>query len=231
MKARIRIILAILLLSAAWNLVLGGILGTGVQEVAAQVPPPPTKSPAPTPTDTGVPPPPTDTPEPTHTSIPSPTNTQPPAGETRTPKPPGPNPACQSFVHGRVLDQSGQGVAGATVSISGEGWANAMLTDDEGRYGFAGLCAGTVTLQARLPDGRLTLDVTADLDGANNVVLDLGLSALEATATATPIVQTPTPEPEMPQTGYSGWLLAGGAILGVLLLLFAGARRSFEQGS
>ena len=37
--------------------------------------------------------------------------------------------------------------------------------------------------------------------------------------------QTATPEPDMPETGYSGWLLIGGALLGALLLLTAGARR------
>ena len=229
---RIRTTLAILLLSAICGLALGGILNPNIKKVIAQ-PPPPTKSPAPTPTDTGAPPP-TDTPEPTDTQpVPTVASSTPPVQRTRTPKPPGPNPACQSSVSGYVLDQAGQKVAGATVSISGEGWANAMLTNDEGRYGFAGLCAGTVTLQARLPDGTLSFQVTADLDGANKVMLDIGLSSLGVVATVNPSVQTPTPtpEPEMPQTGYPGWALAGGAVLGILLLLFAGARRGLKQGS
>ena len=232
-------VLTILLLGIVLGLVLisGPTLLWG-NRVAAQ--PPPTKSPVPTSTDTGVPPPtdtntppPTATPRPTTTPIPQPTSpsTTPPPNKTKTPKPPPPNPACQSSVSGYVLNQAGETVAGATVSISGEGWANAMLTNDEGQYGFAGLCAGAATLQATLPDGQLTASVAVEFDGKNSIALDLGLSSLAVPQTTSAALPTPTPEPEMPQTGYSGWALAGGAILGVLLLLFAGARRTLKQGS
>ncbi len=227
---QIRIIGTILLLGATLSVMVGGLPVWGW--VAAQAPPPPpTKSPAPTPTDTGVPPP-TDTP----TETPPPATAEP----TRTLAPPqrtaAPNPDCQSAVSGYVRDRQGKGVAGATVSIQGEDWTKAMMTNDEGLYGFAGLCAGTVTLQATLPDGQMTLNATVDLDGKNYVVLDLGLAAEGATsvpaATAVPGGQTtPTPEPEMPQTGYAGWWLAGGALLGLLVLLLAGARRTLKQQS
>jgi len=45
---------------------------------------------------------------------------------------------------------------------------------------------------------------------------------------AGPASAASTAEPGMPVTGYSGWLLAGGAALGALLLLSAGARRALH---
>jgi hypothetical protein len=102
-----------------------------------------------------------------------------------------------------------------------------MLTDDGGHYGFGGLCAGTATLQATLPSGQISPAASVSLTGQNQVQLDLGLSPESTsvpTATATTIL-TATPEPDLPVTGHSGWLLVGGAMLGALLLLSAGARR------
>lgn len=234
---RVRRVLLVIFLIAALGFALTGerLFLPWLEEVVAQAPPP-TKEPEPTPTDTA-----TTEPTPTDTAtVEPPTNTPtqppptappatPPVKETKPPRPQ-PNPNCQSAVNGYVLSLSGERVSGATVSIVGEGWSNAILTDDAGKYGFAGLCAGTATLQATLPGGQMTTDATVDLDGVNSVALNLGVSSAGAAAAAeteATVQPSATPEPEMPETGYSGWMLIGGAFLGVLLLLFAGARRAF----
>lgn len=217
----------------------------GAPSVAAPPPPnTPTNTPEvpPTYTFTPEPPPPTYTftPEPpptnTFTPQPPPTNTftpqPPPAKPTNTPRPtdvtePQPNPECQSSVTGVVVNAAGQAVAGASVNIQGQGWSRGMLTNDSGRYGFAGLCPGDATLQAALPGGQTLPSVTVSLDGENNVELNLGTQAPATTAspsptaTATrPIAQdAPDAEPGMPATGFPGWLVIGGALVGALLLL------------
>jgi hypothetical protein len=184
-------------------------------------PDPPTSTPVtpPTPSDTAVPP----TPKPTKESKPS-------GGSGGT------NSNCQSRVEGTVIDASGQGVRGATVSIQGEGWSSQILTNDNGQYGFAGLCAGTATLSATLPDGQPGATATASFDGHNTIYLDLGVSQggeSEPTAsagTAAVPQQTPVVEADMPATGFSGWLLAGAAFLAALLLVSAGLRRELQSG-
>ncbi len=206
----------------------------GVRDAWAQVPPPPSKTPieptltpltppvtTPPATDTAAPP--TDTPVP-------PTNTPVPPVATGSPEPPStprPDPNCQSVVEGNVLDAAGKRVRGATVTIEGAGWSHAMLTDDDGHYGFGGLCPGTATLRAALPGGRVSPTTMVDLDGKKHLYLDLSLQPAQASATATrsTVQPTATGEPDMPATGYSGWLPVGAGVLGALLLLTAGARR------
>ena len=196
----------------------------------SDTPVPPSDTPIP-PSDTPVPPsdtpvPPSDTPiPPTNTNTPVPPTGSPPAATstpkpTRTPKPPA---GCQSSVEGYVLNATGQRVAGATVRITTTGWSNQMLTDSGGHYAFGSLCGGTYTLQATLPGGQTTQAATATVTGQNSVRLDLRVSAA---VTSTPAQPGPTSEPSMPTTGFSGWLFAGGAALGIALLLLAGARRA-----
>lgn len=200
----------------------------------------PTSSQTPTPTSTGTSthtPTPTQTqthtPTPTHTSTPTRTPTSqvtenPP--QTATPKPtrtPKPAPNCQSTVEGYVLNMAGQQVAGATVRITSTGSSSQVLTDGGGHYAFGGLCAGSYTLQATLPNGKATQAATANVTGQNTVRLDL---RVPAAATSTPVQSGPTSEPSMPTTGFSGWQLLGGAVLGLLLLLIAGARRVLSSG-
>jgi hypothetical protein len=125
-----------------------------------------------------------------------------------------------------VLDASGRAIAGATVTLRGEGWSTSRATDDQGQYGFAGLCSGAAILQAYLPSGQTSSAVSVSFTGQNSVLLDL---RPESDYTAL----TPEPtrvEAEMPVTGYSNWLLAGGAGLAVILLLTAGARRMLGRG-
>jgi hypothetical protein len=135
-----------------------------------------------------------------------------------------------SVVEGDVLDAAGQKAPAATVHITGAGWSNAMMTDDNGHYGFGGLCAGTVTLQAYLLEGPTSQTAQTNLNGKDSVRLDL---RVQQTGSA-PVTQAPTPqptvppEPDMPATGYSGLLLVGAALLGALLLILAGTRRALS---
>jgi|GEM_PF-2002859 len=208
-------------------------------------PSPTSEPPSATPSPTTEPPTHTPTPTPTHTSTteappattnpsatPRPTNTSRPAD----PGPPAPNPACQSMVEGHILDSAGQRVIGATVTIDGPDWSRRIMTDDDGRYGFAGLCAGQATLQAFLASGQSGPIVIVTLTGSNSLRQDLRFAtssaaptqatqASQATAQPTP---TGTAEAGMPVTGYAGWLLAGGAALGALLLVSAGGRRVLQ---
>ena len=125
-----------------------------------------------------------------------------------------------------MIDATGERTSGATVVIEGEGWSNRMLTDDQGQYGFGGLCAGPATLQAFLPDGQASQSAWINLNGQEIIRLNLSvLSAGAATGVPAP-QQSPTAEPDMPATGYSGLLLVGAATLGALLLLLAGTRRA-----
>jgi Carboxypeptidase regulatory-like domain len=187
--------------------------------------PEPSDTPIPEPSDTPIPEP-SDTPipEPSDTPIPQPTSTQP--AVTATPRPtrtPKPGPGCQSIVEGYAFNAAGHGAAGATVHITTAGWSNQMLSDSGGHYAFSSLCSGSYTLQATLPGGQTTQAATAGVNGQNTVRLDLRVSAA---ASSTPPQPGPTSEPNMPTTGFSGWLLAGGAALGVILLVAAGARRA-----
>lgn len=139
-----------------------------------------------------------------------------------------------------MLNAAGQPVTGATVTIQGEGWSRGIMTDNQGRYGFGGLCAGSAVLQAFFPDGQTSQAVSVSLTGQNSIQVDLGpapagtsvptaTSQQTAGPTAYPTAQpTSGSEAEMPETGFSGWLLAGGAALAALLLLTAGARRTLR---
>lgn len=196
----------------------------------------------PMPTDTAVPSPEaTSTPLPTQTQAASATPTSeqpPPADPTQAPEPEdkGATPTakrtdCQSVIEGYVVDGAGQRTRGATVIAEAEGWSGAIATDDEGQFGFAGLCAGTTTLQAFLPSGQASAAVSVDLTGQNSIQVDLnaGDQATDvppATAAAQQVTpEVMTAEAGMPLTGFSGWLMAGATILGVLMVLTAGARR------
>jgi hypothetical protein len=133
-------------------------------------------------------------------------------------------------VEGYVIGASGQPVTGATVIIEGEGVSRRMFSDDNGHYGFGGLCAGTATLRAYLPGGQPGGSAQLSLTGKESIRLDLnaasaGTSIVSGGATAQ---QTALPAADLPETGHPGWLLAGGVLLGALLLLLAGVRRTLS---
>jgi len=140
------------------------------------------------------------------------------------------------MVEGYVLGAAGQRVTGATVTIEGPGWSSGIMTDDNGRYGFAGLCAGTATVRAFLAGGQAGPVATLTFSGNNSLRQDLSFATSStAPAPATQASQgtaqpapTGTAEAGMQVTGYAGWLLAGRAALGALLLVSAGGRRALQ---
>jgi carboxypeptidase family protein len=83
---------------------------------------------------------------------------------------------CQSKLLGRVVDANGALAKGAVIEIKSGSFNAKALSDDNGLYGFAGLCAGgygfTVTLPGKSPRALAT---TATLDGANTVKTDLAV--------------------------------------------------------
>ena len=96
------------------------------------------------------------------------------------------------------------------------------MTNDSGQYGFNQLCPGKASLQAFFVDGEVSQLAELELNGRDDVQVQLSASAAEAAAISEP---SATAEPDMPATGYTGWLLLGGAMLAVFLLLIAGTRR------
>ena len=106
--------------------------------------------------------------------------------------------------------------------IEGTDWSQAVLTNDAGQYGFNQLCPGNASLQAFFVDGQVSELAELELNGRDDVQVQLSALAAEAAAISEPAA---TPEPEMPATGYTGWLLLGGALLAAFLLLVAGTRR------
>ncbi len=242
MNRVLRVLLALAMLGVLWAAFIGGtLLLLPPAKIAAQ--PPPDKSPvAPTvesPTE-----PPTEEPtteEPTEPPTEEPTEepteppTKPPVEEPAKEPAAKPNPNCQSVLEGTVTNQAGQAVAGASVKIQGEDWSRGMLSDDNGRFGFGGLCPGSVTVMAALPGQQMSAQKTVELDGKTTSQVDLRVSQgggtqptstpQPATATRQQAEATATPEPSMPSTGFQGWILVGVALLGTLALILTGARQ------
>lgn len=145
-----------------------------------------------------------------------------------------PAPNCQAVVEGTVTDANGRALAGAEVSLTGEGLERKLLSGDAGNYGFGGLCAGTVTLVAAMPGGKISPAVTLEVDGEGSFVVNLGFGSdgpeetpiTEVVATAIPEVHA-AQEPTLPATGFPGiYLLMGVAIVSLLLAITAGIWRT-----
>jgi hypothetical protein len=153
-------------------------------------------------------------------------------------------------VEGDVINAAGQRMSGATVIIKAEGFESSMMTDDHGHYGFSALCPGSATLTAAMAGGIVGSPATVELDGKERLFVNLSLEPAEETgeeepteesgekepapageATAAATVEaaqaTPTGEPAMPATGFSGLWLIGGIALTALVLILVGARWLF----
>lgn len=245
MNRVLRVVLALALLGVFWSALMGGMLLLLPQaKIAAQAPPdetpidPSSEPPTDEPTDDPGPEPPTD--EPTDDPGPQP----PPQAPSR------PDPNCKSAVEGDVVNAAGQRMSGATVIIKAEGFESSMMTDDQGHYGFSAVCPGTATLTAAMAGGIVGSPTTVELDGKERLYVNLSLEPTEeagqeepteeigkeepsptgeATAAATSLAaqETPTGEPAMPATGFSGLWLIGGIVLTALLLVLVGARWLF----
>ncbi len=84
---------------------------------------------------------------------------------------------CQSRLLGRVVDPSGKLVKGATIELRGNALKSTppkAVSDDNGLYGFAGLCAGSYSFTVTPPGKQAqALAVTISVDGANTGKADL----------------------------------------------------------
>lgn len=109
------------------------------------------------------------------TAVPVVNPTTAPVQATNTPGLPPPS-KCQSKLLGRVLDANATPAKGAVIEIKGGTFSGKTLSDDNGLYGFAGLCAGTysfsVTLTGQQPK---PVAATATVDGTNTVRADLNV--------------------------------------------------------
>ncbi len=112
------------------------------------------------------------------TAIPVNPNVQaaPPSGNTPTPPPPASTNKCQSKLTGRVYDAKGALAKGATIEIKSGNVTAKTLSDDNGLYGFAGLCAGTYAFVVQPPgQAAKTLATKATVNGGDSVKADLNL--------------------------------------------------------
>ncbi len=202
---------------------------------------PPTEAPTQAPTDEPTVEPteaPTQEPIAKPTSAPTEAPVENPSSEGRVVTSSKPDPNCQAMVAGTVTEANGRPIAGVEVSLTGEGLERKILTGDAGNYGFGGLCAGTVTLVAAMPGGKISPAATLEVDGQGSFVVNLGFGSdapkeaplVEESATApVPPQSLADQEPTMPATGFPGiYLLAGGAILGMLLTITFGIWRTVQ---
>jgi carboxypeptidase family protein len=87
---------------------------------------------------------------------------------------PPPPSKCQSKITGRVVNAQDAPIKGATVQIKSGSFTAKTVSDDNGLYGFAGLCGGTFTFTVQ-PAGQPAKPVsaTATVDGNNSAKVDL----------------------------------------------------------
>ncbi len=99
-----------------------------------------------------------------------------PVSQTAPTQPPPPPSKCQSKITGRVLDAKGNIAKGATVTVKSGSFTAKTLSDDNGLYGFAGLCGGTYSFTVQL-SGQAAKAVAADasVDGNNSAKADLNV--------------------------------------------------------
>ncbi len=88
---------------------------------------------------------------------------------------PAPVGACQSRLWGKVTNSAnGQSPANVTVEITLGSQSFKTASDNNGLYGFAGLCAGQYAISVTPPGGKaVPIANKATLDGAQPVKLDL----------------------------------------------------------
>ncbi|GAB3583125.1 hypothetical protein GCM10027406_27100 [Leifsonia lichenia] len=139
-------------------------------------------------------------------------------------------------IAGTVLDTTGAGVAGATVTIDGPAGTATVTTDPSGAYGATGLVPGTYTIDLTLPDGYTTTDpltktvtITAagETFGAEDYTVVAPVVVPPTTPPTTPPVTPPaTPGPGTGTAGTgsgSGDLAATGSVVDATPALLAAA--------
>ncbi len=97
----------------------------------------------------------------------------PPSQATPTP-PPASTGKCQSKLTGRVYGPTGALAKGAVIEIKSGSFTGKTLSDDNGLYGFAGLCAGTYSFTVQLTgQAAKPLSTTATVSGNDSTKVDL----------------------------------------------------------
>lgn len=88
---------------------------------------------------------------------------------------PAPASTCQSRLWGKVTNTTnGQSPANVAVEVVTGGKTFKTVTDSNGLYGFAGLCAGDYALSLTPPGGKAIPNANAvKLDGSQPVKVDL----------------------------------------------------------
>ncbi len=96
----------------------------------------------------------------------------PAAGQATLPAPAG---GCQSRLWGKVTNTAnGQSPANVSIEVVSGGQSFKTVTDANGLYGFAGLCAGDYTLSLTPPGGKVIPNPNPiKLDGTQPVKVDL----------------------------------------------------------
>src|SRR6185295_1544874 len=69
----------------------------------------------------------------------------------------------QGQIVGRVVDQSGAAIPGATVTVEGGGQRQAVVTDANGTYSFSGLPSGPLVVSGQL-EGFVTVHQSVNFD-------------------------------------------------------------------
>lgn len=88
---------------------------------------------------------------------------------------PVPSGACQSRLWGKITNATtGQAPANTTVDVDSGGRKFKTVTDANGLYGFAGMCAGDYTITVTPAGGKPTVDPNkVTLDGKQQNKVDL----------------------------------------------------------
>ncbi len=96
----------------------------------------------------------------------------PAAGQATLPVPAG---GCQSRLWGKVTNTAnGQSPANVSIEVASSGKSYKTVTDPNGLYGFAGLCAGDYALSLTPPGGKPIANPNpVKLDGTQPVKVDL----------------------------------------------------------
>ncbi len=104
----------------------------------------------------------------------APPEEQTPGEPTVQPTLPAPVGACQAKLTGKVTNTTtGQSPANVVVEITSAGKTIKTITDPNGLYGFAGLCAGDYAVNVTPPNGKAQPGPQVPLDGAKAVKQDL----------------------------------------------------------
>lgn len=101
----------------------------------------------------------------------------PPPTVARSPAPP-PLGRCQSRLYGSIINATTrQAPPKVTIEIASGNFKGKTVTDANGLYGFAGLCAGKYVLTVTPPGGKtMTTSDPITLDGSQPTKLDLSFN-------------------------------------------------------